>query len=177
MEAGLQKPCTLKYNVLLLSVVIFDNLIKIIVMGTTLFKFNVPILVTLWNGLTSFLDRPDHSTQGTRIFTNEDFRAKYHRLRKSMRKSWVPKAENYVPQEFKGRRAQLQQVHFLHPVQSRPFILKCGIISASALRFRTHLRVHNAETQGPEVEVTAGKVFQCGDCSGLSAPGVGYGGA
>lgn len=80
-------PCSLKYNKRLLLIVIAANVVKVLGMFATLLQYKHPSLVTVGDGIASFLEHPDSTTKGFCLATDEDFSSV----------PWDPK-----PKEFLG---------------------------------------------------------------------------
>lgn len=103
VEPGPPDPCALSYDRWLLSVVIVANAVKIALMVITLKVIRGPTLVTLGDGLSSFLERPDPNTEGMCLFTEKDFHGDYFRSTGDTRKPWVAKAKTYTKKDYWAR--------------------------------------------------------------------------
>lgn len=68
----IDRPCSLKYDERLLIVVVVANAVKVAAMIATLLQSRRPALVTIGDGLASFLERPDATTVGLCIPTAGD---------------------------------------------------------------------------------------------------------
>lgn len=67
--------CVLQYDIRLLITVIVANSVKVIVMVATLMQYKMPALITIGDGIASFLQSPDEVTKGMCLATNAEFRS------------------------------------------------------------------------------------------------------
>lgn len=79
-------PCSLKYSRNIHLAVIAANSVKVIAMVVTLLLYKTPALVTVGDAIASFLERPDPTTQGQCLWTNEEFAVE----------SWSPGPKRYM---------------------------------------------------------------------------------
>lgn len=79
-------PCSLRYDMRLLLTVIVANVVKVMAMAATLLKYKHPSLVTVGDGIASFLEKPDSTTKGFCLATDKDFSSV----------QWDPKPREYV---------------------------------------------------------------------------------
>jgi len=65
--------CKLGFNSRMMIFVLVANFVKCIIMVLTLWRLKAPTLVTVGDGVSSFLQRPDKTTIGVCLNTNRDF--------------------------------------------------------------------------------------------------------
>lgn len=93
VEAGPPGLCRITFSLPLLLAVIAANVIKLAAMLAILFRYNQPTLVTLGDGIASFLERPDAATEGMCLWSKKNFRERAE-WRRADRWSTVPKEYN-----------------------------------------------------------------------------------
>ena len=89
----LEQTCDVNLNGSLLGVVVLLNLLSIIAITTLLFCRSYKPLVSLGDALSSFLQRPDHTTSGSCLMTKPDAQEERWGLRQA--KFWVPRNHSW----------------------------------------------------------------------------------
>jgi hypothetical protein len=82
--------CKLSFSSTIMMSVLVANLSKCAIMVFTLWRLNNPTLVTVGDGVSSFLQRPDSTTVGTCLDSKQDF-MKWGKRQTKTGKSWTSK--------------------------------------------------------------------------------------
>ena len=93
MIEQVEQKCQLRFSLAIMVVVIISNIVKVSVMGLTIWKFQTPTLVTIGDAMASFLDTPDPNTLGMCLATREIFRkGKWSNVHGG---KWAPKKHHW----------------------------------------------------------------------------------
>lgn len=83
--------CQLNFSVSIMVIVIIVNMIKAVVMITTVLKLRAPALATVGDAIATFLDEPDPTTKSMCLATKDDFSKGNWKKRRVDPVPWVSK--------------------------------------------------------------------------------------
>jgi hypothetical protein len=73
LSERVEEHCKLQFLVQVMAAVIICNLLKVLCMFLTVWKYKTETLVTVGDAIASFLDKPDPTTEGRCLSSKEDF--------------------------------------------------------------------------------------------------------